>query len=199
MSAVSSTNPVPVDPEERRVRDRYTCDLKTSCKPVDCQSATPWPAKVRDISATGVRLTMFRRFEPGTLLALEVQDTSGLARMLLARVVRVAKMVRGRWILGCAFDTELHDQQLEALVETPYTAWIQEQTPTTPEPVPAEPVASVVDAIQCSGPANEICEVVDVSARSLQPVHGDTELAVSVDPICETVTVENSPTLSIEK
>lgn len=177
MSAHSAKAPVPVAPEERRVRDRYACDLKSSCKPIDCQTGTAWPAKVRDISATGVRLTMFRRFEPGTLLALEVQDTSGLARMLLARVVRVAKQVRGRWILGCAFDAELHHPQLEALVETPYTAWIQEQ-PTLPAPESPNAVTEVVpdeveDPVTAHPPLNEICEIV----KTL-PIDGNQSLSI---------------------
>lgn len=130
MSQSSRTDAVPVEPEERRTRDRYTCDLKSSCKPIEAQTATAWPAKIRDVSATGVRLMMFRRFEPGTLLVLELQDTTGAARMFLACVVRVARQMRGRWSLGCALDVELDDKDLEALVETPYTAWIQEQPAT---------------------------------------------------------------------
>lgn len=141
----------PPAPEERRMRDRYACDLKSTCKPIESQSSTPWPAKIRDVSATGVRLTMFRRFEPGTLLVLELQDRDGVPRLLLARVVRIAKQVRGRWYHGCTLEAELDEQELEALVETPYTAWIQEQAayiPPASQEVTAIAVApqEVVDA-----------------------------------------------------
>lgn len=122
MSAQPSGNAVSVNPQDRRRCQRYECELKSSCKPIEYpRSATAWPAQVRDISAGGVRLTLCRRFEPGTLLALDVQDTEGVKRLFLIRVVRVARRVRGRWALGCALNAIIDEHDLEGLVEFPFT------------------------------------------------------------------------------
>lgn len=169
MAQPSRMDAVPVEPEERRTRDRYTCDLKSSCKPVETRPGTGWPAKVRDVSATGVRLTMFRRFEPGTLLAVELQDTTGVSRMFLARVVRVARQVRGRWAHGCALDGELDDQDLEALVETPYTAWIQEQPAKQEQPPAAQSGAGPLDGQPNADNLSEVSVVQDPHSRESEP------------------------------
>lgn len=129
MSAQPLGHSGPVKPEDRRRCKRYECELKSSCKPIEYpRSATAWPAQVRDISAGGVRLTLCRRFEPGTLLALDVQDTEGVKRLFLVRVVRVARRVLGRWALGCALNAVIDERDLEGLVETPLTVWMSDRS-----------------------------------------------------------------------
>lgn len=122
----SAAPPLPPRPDDRRGQDRFDCDLKSSCKPVEYpRSETPWPAKIGDISAKGIRLILYRRFEPGTLLAIDLKE-NGVRRLLLARVIRVAKQTKQRWCLGCVLDTQLQTQELQALIESSRTAWIQE-------------------------------------------------------------------------
>ena len=50
----------------------------------------------------------------------------------------VARQARGRWVLGCSFDTPLEAPELPALIECEATAWIQEE-PAAVEPGEAPP------------------------------------------------------------
>lgn len=82
------------------------------------QVSAAWPVTIRDISAGGFQLLLSRRFEPGTLLVVDVHDGQGQAtRMMLARVARVTSMARGRWILGCAFSVPLTPDDLDSLLK----------------------------------------------------------------------------------
>ena len=107
--------------QDRREEPRSACRLEGQCRPVaHAHLAAAWPATIRDLSASGFQLLLSRRFEQGTLLVVDVQDPTGHAtRMLVARVVRVSSLVRGRWILGCAFTVPLTPDDLEALLKTP--------------------------------------------------------------------------------
>ena len=108
---------------ERRDGKREACQLEGQCRPMDSlQLSAAWPVTIRDIGAGGCQLLLSRRFEPGTLLVVDVHDGQGQpARMMLARVVRVASLARGRWILGCAFSVPLTPDDLDSLLKLPST------------------------------------------------------------------------------
>ena len=112
----------PAEPrvQERRACVRYLCHLDGSCQPV-AQPATgeSWLGKLRDISSTGVKILVNRRFEIGTLLVLELPRPGWEAsRMLLCRVVRAAKEPIGRdWEIGCTLARELSDDEVESFLE----------------------------------------------------------------------------------
>jgi hypothetical protein len=77
-----------------------------------------WKAKIRNISTRGLGLVLGRRFEPGAGLAIEIPETDTRpADTLLAKVVRVNPQPDGSWLLGCAFVSELGDDELEALLQ----------------------------------------------------------------------------------
>ena len=60
---------------------------------------------------------MSRRFELKTLLAIELLSRSGQpSRRVFARVVHVHRRGDGSWLLGCAFATELSEEDLQALI-----------------------------------------------------------------------------------
>ena len=107
--------------QERRNVKRTACQLECQCRPMEShQMSAAWPATIRDISSGGFQLLLSRRFEPGTLLVVDVQDSQGQAtRMLLARVVRVASLARGRWILGCTFSVPLTSDDLASILKLP--------------------------------------------------------------------------------
>jgi hypothetical protein len=109
--------------EDRRDAKRSACRLEGQCRPVvNPQVAAAWPATILDISCGGFQLLLSRRFEPGTLLVVDVHDTAGQAtRMLVARVARVTSLTRGRWIHGCAFSVPLTAEDLESLLKTSAT------------------------------------------------------------------------------
>jgi hypothetical protein len=77
-----------------------------------------WSGKVQNISRGGLCLVIGRRFELGTLLAIDVQGRVGdlPSRSLLARVVHVAVSPGGSWMLGCSFTNELTDEELKILL-----------------------------------------------------------------------------------
>jgi serine/threonine protein kinase len=87
---------------------------------VPAQAGMPneqWPAKVFNISASGIGLTVPRAFERGTILSIELKSrTSKSASTALVRVVHAAVQADGDWALGCAFASEPGDDELKALL-----------------------------------------------------------------------------------
>jgi hypothetical protein len=103
-------------PGDRRAAVRYACELETSCRSVAGSREVPWPARVRDISLTGICILVSRRFEPGTLLAVDLQNAAAeLPSTLIGRVVRVNRQADGDWALGCVFATPLSEEELHTL------------------------------------------------------------------------------------
>jgi hypothetical protein len=77
-----------------------------------------WPAKVRDLSAGGIGLSVGRRFEPGTVLLVElIASDEESALPVPVRVVHATPEGGDRWILGCAFRRTLDDEKLRALLK----------------------------------------------------------------------------------
>src|SRR5262249_45548024 len=103
---------------ERRTWVRYLSRLQGNCRPVGRNKTVDyWPGRLRDISTGGTRLLMGRRFEPGTLLALELPVAAGeQPRLLLARVVRVVNEGLGEWSHGCSFVHQIAEDDLQTLL-----------------------------------------------------------------------------------
>jgi hypothetical protein len=100
---------------------RYSSNLETICEPISSLSTdegvSGWPARVHDISAGGVGLSMLRRFEPGTVLLIELAaDNERQSYAAPVRVVHATADGEGRWILGCKFTRKLDEEDLQALV-----------------------------------------------------------------------------------
>lgn len=72
-------------------------------------------AQVRDISLGGIILAVNRKFDSGTLLRIEVQNSLGKVPLtLLARVIQVTTRSEGYWIVSCCFAKELSADELRA-------------------------------------------------------------------------------------
>ena len=100
---------------ERRTSPRVPCALETMCKPLAGARTKAWSATAVDISTGGIALVLGRRFEPGaTLLATLASADGETARTLLLRVAHVARQDDGNWRLGCAFASELSQDELQA-------------------------------------------------------------------------------------
>jgi hypothetical protein len=107
---------------ERRAWVRFGSEQEVCCLP-----ATPsapdepdaaWLAIVRDVSPCGIGLTTKRRFEPGTVLILELSATpKEVTRPLPVRVVHAAQEGKDRWIIGCAFAAPLRKDELQKFLE----------------------------------------------------------------------------------
>jgi CheY-like chemotaxis protein len=102
---------------ERRSGVRYRCRVEGACHPIGhFRTDERWPGLLQDISLAGARVLLPRRFEVGTLLAVDLPDPDGeYTRRLLARIGRIASGPEGQWELGGNFPTPLTDDELRAL------------------------------------------------------------------------------------
>jgi len=100
--------------DERRVWLRYAAELNTRCAEVGDDGETGIPAVITDISRGGLKVIAARRFEPGTVLSVELPAVSGEAALaVLACVVRAQPHGDKDWAMGCRFSGELSDEQLQ--------------------------------------------------------------------------------------
>jgi hypothetical protein len=91
--------------------------LESTCQPLSTARGLQWTAKILNISRGGVALLLGRRFEMGTLLAIEVPKTKTQNSLtFLARVVHVSGKPAGTWQVGCAFTQEISEDDLQALL-----------------------------------------------------------------------------------
>ena len=104
---------------ERRAFVRIASDLSATCRPAVPTREQGWPGKLRDISRGGVGMLTWHRFRPGTYLDIELRDRDGeLRHTVTARVAHATPvLVDGSryWLLGCAFDDPLSEQEFAAL------------------------------------------------------------------------------------
>jgi serine/threonine protein kinase len=104
-------------PQERRGAVRYPCGLEGFFQPVSGERRIRWKARVEDISAGGVCLGSSRRFEPGTVLLLNLRDAErALSGTLLGRVVHVEPQAERPWFLGCQFSSQLAEDDIRNLL-----------------------------------------------------------------------------------
>jgi hypothetical protein len=95
---------------------RPPLDLDTACRPLGGARGLQWPGEVRNLSAGGIGVRSARRFEAGTVLAIDVQSRDeSILRTLLPRVIYVTLQKDGSWLLGCALGNRLGEEDLKAL------------------------------------------------------------------------------------
>jgi serine/threonine protein kinase len=117
LANLSSANVAPPARRDRRAAVRFSTNLETCCQPTCRIKERSWSGRIQDISATGVCLLLRRRFEPGTILTAELQGAAqSITKTMLVRVLRVQEQARRRWSIGCAFDRELSELELKALL-----------------------------------------------------------------------------------
>jgi hypothetical protein len=112
----ASDLPVP-EPEEARSAERFPCALETTCQPPSAWGQDPWPATIRNISTGGLSLSMHRRFERGSGLAIELPADDGTTSTVLAKVVFVRPDPEGGWLLGCSFISELSEEEVRSVLQ----------------------------------------------------------------------------------
>lgn len=96
--------------------DRYACEVHTTCQPPSAWAKDPWPATIRNIGTSGLSLTLARRFERGSGLAIELPAEDGETSTVLARVVHVSPYPAGGWLLGVSFVSELSDDEIQQVL-----------------------------------------------------------------------------------
>ncbi len=91
--------------------------LEAFCRSVAAVKDDPWPARVRDLSSGSIGLLLTRRFEPGTLLVIELEKkTHSLTHTLVARVVHATAQNGGGWMVGCTLANRIAEDDLQALL-----------------------------------------------------------------------------------
>jgi len=106
---------------ERRVRVRYPTDRELMCQPGEGRlDQAWWLGRIADISTTGIAIVLEQlrqKFSAGTLLTVELQNWAGdVSRTLPTRVIHMNPNPEGGWLLGCAFEKPLTEEELKALL-----------------------------------------------------------------------------------
>jgi serine/threonine protein kinase len=77
-----------------------------------------WPLVVHDLSAGGMGILLARRFEPGTVLNVElVEQLNEKPTRFPVKVVRLQRDKAGYWLHGCAFEVPLPVASLNNLLK----------------------------------------------------------------------------------
>src|SRR5262245_39683298 len=104
-------------PPDCRAWLRFPCAVDAACSAVGEHQQERWAATVLNISASGVGLRVTREFEPRALVSLELPAPADKpSRTVLARVVHVTPDSIGHWIVGCAFEDRLSDEELRSIL-----------------------------------------------------------------------------------
>src|SRR4051812_32014146 len=74
-AAPVDAEPAAADVADRRATPRFPCSLETACKPAMWADDKLWDGRIKDISLGGMGLLVKRRFEPGTLLRVDVSQS----------------------------------------------------------------------------------------------------------------------------
>jgi hypothetical protein len=114
----------PLDPsrrgegaEEQRTWPRFPCDVKAVCQAVAGPESGPQPARVLNLSRSGVGLMLPKRFDNGALLNVELEAADrSFRRTVLACVVHVNTRPDGQQALGCNFIRALSEEDLRRLL-----------------------------------------------------------------------------------
>src|SRR5262249_37337755 len=95
----SSAGPPPPD---RRASPRYPCSLKATCETNTAGQPQSCPSTVINMSKPGLGLSLGRRFEPGTQVAIVIRSAKDikLAQMMV-RVLHVTMKADDNWVHGC--------------------------------------------------------------------------------------------------
>jgi hypothetical protein len=115
--------------------------METSCQPIAARGEDlSWPAQLRDLSVGGMGVVLRRRFERGAGLAVEIPETpTSPATTLLGRVVHTTSLPGGSWLLGCAFVSNLSEDELKRLLGLGQ----KEQQPLSNEAAQPQPILDV--------------------------------------------------------
>jgi hypothetical protein len=90
--------------------------VPTSCQPAGSNDLR-WQATILEISQSGLRLRLRRRFEPRAGLAIEMPGKPGSdSYTVYTRVIHVRNEGNGYYLLGCKFMSPLSEEELHRLV-----------------------------------------------------------------------------------
>lgn len=104
------------EPGDRRAAERYPVNANATCPFLSPVIEDFGPVKIRDISMQGIGLVVSRRIEPGSLLAVTLENKArNFTKTVLVRVVHVTAMGGGS-VVGGTFVIPLTYQEMSTLV-----------------------------------------------------------------------------------
>lgn len=106
----------PASNVERRAWVRLPCDINSHCRPSIGSDEEHWSARILDISQGGIRLLLDRRFEPKTILNIQIEVQGEEAVAFIAQVVHIDAESADRWSLGCRFPKPISEKEVEAVL-----------------------------------------------------------------------------------
>jgi hypothetical protein len=101
---------------EKREYARHIANVSAAYQLISDPQKQSWPAQVLNLSLRGIGLQVEQAIETGALLNLNLQNTSGQARTILACVVHVLSRSGNERVLGCNFIHELSEADFKALL-----------------------------------------------------------------------------------
>jgi hypothetical protein len=105
---------------ERRHLARYLCTPPRPVRLIARPNFNSISALVHDFSLRGIGLVCDRTFEPGTLLAVQLQSrNAGLSGILTAKVKHLTDLANGKWLVGCSLSRSLTDDEVFTLLRGP--------------------------------------------------------------------------------
>lgn len=108
---------LPAPPADSRTWTRFACDLQAAYRKVGDPLLLSHPAKVLNISANGIGLSVQPSINTGALLNVDLLDRTGrMVRTILACVVHTTQRAGGDYAIGCNFIRELGDDELQSLL-----------------------------------------------------------------------------------
>jgi hypothetical protein len=104
--------------EERRRAERYPCSLQPFWRVEGQEQAESPPARVENVSTSGIGLRVGEPLKVGIVLVLKLQTADRrLSRPLPARVMHSTRQPGGDWLVGCQFVRKLSDEDMHALLD----------------------------------------------------------------------------------
>ena len=94
---------------------RYLCDLASFCRVIEALSETSNSAWVHDISTAGIGLNYFKELAATTTMTLRLRTAKDGGLITIgATVVHSTPEVNGTWRIGCVFQRELSENELDS-------------------------------------------------------------------------------------
>jgi hypothetical protein len=109
---------VQTDPAiDTRAAPRYTCRARPLLLVGVRPRREPFHVSVKDISVQGAGLLCSEPIEAGSVLSIRwAFGTEESRRTVRAKVIRLAPLLHGGWVLGCVFKERLRQEDLEAFI-----------------------------------------------------------------------------------
>jgi len=99
----------------RRRAERFPCRLNASFHLVALREMPAMPARIRDVSQSGIGLVCATPVPPGSFIVIQMDHSGREPTRLQARVVRNAPLESRNWLVGCVFVKDLNGDELSLL------------------------------------------------------------------------------------